>query len=215
VLAVTAKDTETRAADIVGGVSSFIGVAANIILPLKIMGDQSWWQKHYARSRSDDPCALVNTAEMLLVRGAESEAFGVGPLVHVGNFIINIAGGLVLGLGYNRWPRSRTPASSASSSAKCRSRRSPPTPSKICASTAPASSTCDRAVRGLAWRWRRSSCATVAARRSRCVGDERGRALERGLQALLRKEDLCVSSFSSGRRLGADARRVRLLAFVA
>jgi hypothetical protein len=104
VLAVTAKDTESRAADIVGGVSSFIGVAANLILPLKIMGDQSWWAKHYARSRNDDACALVNTAEMLLVRGAESEAFGVGPLVHVGNFLINIAGGLVLGLGYNRWP---------------------------------------------------------------------------------------------------------------
>jgi hypothetical protein len=104
VLAVTAKDTESRAAAVVGGASSFIGVAANMILPLKIMGDQSWWQKHYARSRNDDPCALVNTAEMLLVRGAESEAFGVGPLVHIGNFLINIAGGLVLGLGYDRWP---------------------------------------------------------------------------------------------------------------
>ncbi|MGZ3408502.1 MAG: hypothetical protein ACXVAN_18755 [Polyangia bacterium] len=103
VLAVTANDTESRAADIVGATSAFIGVAANIILPLKIMGDQSWWQKHYARSRGDDPCALVNTAELLLLRGAESEAFGVGPLVHVGNFLINIAGGLVLGLAYNQW----------------------------------------------------------------------------------------------------------------
>jgi hypothetical protein len=107
VLAVTATDTETRAADIVGATSSFIGVAANLILPLKIMGDQSWWKKHYARSlglNNSDPCALVNTAELLLLRGAESEAFGVGPLVHVGNFLINIAGGLVLGLGYGKWP---------------------------------------------------------------------------------------------------------------
>src|SRR4051812_43842670 len=45
ILAVTAKDTETRAADIVGASSAFIGVAANIILPLKIMGDQKWWAK--------------------------------------------------------------------------------------------------------------------------------------------------------------------------
>jgi hypothetical protein len=97
------QNTDSRAADIVGAVSSFIGVAANVILPLKVIGDQRWWSKHYARSRSDDPCALLNTAELLLIRDAESEAFGVGPLVHVGNFVINIAGGLVLGLAYNQW----------------------------------------------------------------------------------------------------------------
>jgi hypothetical protein len=104
VLAVTAKNTEDRAADVVGGISSFIGVAANLILPLKIMGDERWWAAQYARSRGDDTCSLVNTAELLFIRDADSEAFGVGPLVHVGNFVINIAGGLVLGLGYGRWP---------------------------------------------------------------------------------------------------------------
>jgi hypothetical protein len=104
VLALTTNKTDDRAADIVGATSSFIGVAANVILPLKVMGDQRWWAKHYARSRDDDACALVNTAELLFIRDAESEAFGVGPLVHVGNFVINIAGGLVLGLGYGRWP---------------------------------------------------------------------------------------------------------------
>lgn len=103
VLAVTAKTTEDRAADIVGASSAFIGVAANLVLPLKVIGDQRWWQKHYAGSH-DDTCSLLNTAELLFVRDAESEAFGVGPLVHVGNFVINIAGGLVLGLGYGRWP---------------------------------------------------------------------------------------------------------------
>lgn len=103
-LAATAKTTEDRAADIVGATSAFIGVAANLILPLKVMGDQRWWAKHYARSQGDDVCALLNTAEMLFIRDAESEEFGVGPLVHVGNFAINIAGGLVLGLGYGRWP---------------------------------------------------------------------------------------------------------------
>lgn len=103
-LAATAKTTEDRAADIVGATSAFIGVAANLILPLKVMGDQRWWAKHYAGSQGDDVCALLNTAEMLFIRDAESEEFGVGPLVHVGNFAINIAGGLVLGLGYGRWP---------------------------------------------------------------------------------------------------------------
>lgn len=104
VLALTTNNREDRAADVVGAVSSFIGVAANVLLPLEVMGDQSWWVKHYARSHDDDPCALVNTAELLFIRDAKSEAFGVGPLVHVGNFLINIAGGLVLGLGYGRWP---------------------------------------------------------------------------------------------------------------
>jgi hypothetical protein len=103
-LAATTNNDSDRVADIVGASSAFIGVAANVILPLKIMGDQSWWAKHYARSRGDDVCSLVNTAELLFIRGAESEAFGVGPLVHVGNFLINIAGGLIIGYVDNgRW----------------------------------------------------------------------------------------------------------------
>jgi hypothetical protein len=92
-----------RAQDLVGAGASFIGVMAGVVLPLKIMGDQRWWQKHLARSRGEDVCSLLNTAELLLVRDAESEAFGVGPLVHIGNFAINIAAGLVLGLGYDKW----------------------------------------------------------------------------------------------------------------
>lgn len=99
----TVNTTGERAEKIVGASASFIGVMAGAILPLKIMGDQKWWEKHYAKSRGDDPCALLNTLEFLFIRDAESEAFGVGPLVHVGNFAINIAAGLVLGLGYDRW----------------------------------------------------------------------------------------------------------------
>ena len=68
------------------------------------MGDQSWWARHYARARADGEhvCSLLNTAELLFIRDAESEAFGVGPLVHVGNFAINIAGGLIIGLRRQR-----------------------------------------------------------------------------------------------------------------
>ena len=102
--AATTDNASDRVADIVGASSAFIGVAANVLLPLKVMGDQRWWAKHYARSRGDDVCSLLNTAEQLFIRDAESEAFGVGPLVHVGNFLINIAGGLVIGYVDNgRW----------------------------------------------------------------------------------------------------------------
>ena len=103
-LAATTNNASDRVDDIVGASSAFIGVAANVILPLKVMGDQSWWAKHYARSHGDDVCSLLNTAELLFIRDAESEAFGVGPLVHVGNFLINIAGGLIIGYVDNgRW----------------------------------------------------------------------------------------------------------------
>ncbi len=94
---------EDRAQDIVGASASFIGVMAGVLLPLKIMGDQRWWARHYARARGDDVCSLLNTVERVFIRDAESEEFGVGPLVHIGNFAINIAAGLVLGLGYDRW----------------------------------------------------------------------------------------------------------------
>jgi hypothetical protein len=99
----TQESTADKAQNIVGGASAFIGVLAGAALPLKIMGDQRWWERHLRAHAGDDPCALLATAEHLLVRDAESEAFGVGPLVHVGNFAINIAAGLVLGLGYGRW----------------------------------------------------------------------------------------------------------------
>jgi hypothetical protein len=96
-------ETGERAERVVAATSAAIGVIAGAALPLKIMGDQAWWEKHLAASRGADRCALLNTAEQLLLRGAASEAFGISPLVHVGNFVINIAAGLVLGLGYDRW----------------------------------------------------------------------------------------------------------------
>lgn len=103
VLAATAKNSDDRWAHVVGGTLSLIGLGAQVILPLKVMGDARWWRKHRARLGGEDVCSTLNTLELLFERDAESEAFGVGPLVHVGNFVINIAGGLVLGFWLNRW----------------------------------------------------------------------------------------------------------------
>jgi hypothetical protein len=103
-LALTQSDSGSRAENIVGAVASFIGVLAVVILPPSVERDQSWWEKHKLHlSPTEDPCATLATAERLLVRGADSEEFGIGPLVHIGNFAINIAAGLVLGIGFNRW----------------------------------------------------------------------------------------------------------------
>jgi hypothetical protein len=90
---------------VVGSVASFIGVLSVAILPPKVIGDARWWahKRADAASLTMDPCALLNMGEQLLLRDAADEEFGIGPLVHVGNFVINVAAGLVLGLGYGRW----------------------------------------------------------------------------------------------------------------
>jgi hypothetical protein len=104
-LAATQTDSGARAENIVGASAAFIGVLAIAILPPSVEFDQLWWEKHKLRlSPHEDPCATLATVERLLVRAADSEAFGIGPLVHVGNFVVNIAAGLVLGIGFNRWP---------------------------------------------------------------------------------------------------------------
>jgi hypothetical protein len=105
ILATQQSDTGQRAENIVGAAASFIGVMAVVILPPSVERDQSWWEKHKRLIPPNaDPCATLATAEHLLVRAADSEEFGIGPLVHIGNFAVNIAAGLVLGIGFNRWP---------------------------------------------------------------------------------------------------------------
>jgi hypothetical protein len=102
-LAATEEDTGQRAENIVGAAASAIGAGAILILPPSLERDQSWWVKHEARAPEADICARLALAEHLMIKGAASEEFGIGPLTHIGNFVINIAGGLVLGLGFNRW----------------------------------------------------------------------------------------------------------------
>jgi hypothetical protein len=89
---------------VVGSTASFIGVLSVAIIPPKVISDARWWEhRRKSAAPGTDPCALVNMGEQLLLRDAADEEFGIGPLVHVGNFVINVAAGLVLGLGYGRW----------------------------------------------------------------------------------------------------------------
>jgi hypothetical protein len=101
------SDGEGEVAEkVVGSTASFIGLLSVAILPPKIISDSRWWAKKRASAATMpnlDPCALLNMGEQLLIRDAADEEFGIGPLVHVGNFAINVAAGLVLGLGYGRW----------------------------------------------------------------------------------------------------------------
>ena len=52
------------------------------------------------RAAAAGACSLVAEAERLLLRDAASEEFGRGPLVHVGNFALNLGLGLLIALGF-------------------------------------------------------------------------------------------------------------------
>jgi hypothetical protein len=84
-----------------GAGASMVGVLALSILPLKVMGDQRWLERRLRRG--DDVCAQLADAERLLVRGAASQAFGKGPLVHAGNVVFNVGVLLALGIGFGHW----------------------------------------------------------------------------------------------------------------
>jgi hypothetical protein len=99
----TSNNRSDRAEKIVGASASLIGTLSTVILPPKAIADSRWWARHYAAHSGDDPCALLNIAEQILLRDAADDEFGSGPLVHIGNFFINSAAGLVLGFGYNDW----------------------------------------------------------------------------------------------------------------
>jgi hypothetical protein len=96
--------TGDRAEKIVGASAAFIGVLSVAILPPKVIADSRWWARHRAAAPPElDRCALLNTGEQLLLRDAADDEFGIGPLVHIGNFVINVGAGLILGLGYDHW----------------------------------------------------------------------------------------------------------------
>lgn len=104
ILALTASSTDDKIDDAVGAAASFVGLAVLIVLPLKIMRDQRWLARRLRRAPAgEDPCAPLADAERLLLRDADSEAFGSGPLVHAGNFAFNIGIALLLGVGFGHW----------------------------------------------------------------------------------------------------------------
>jgi hypothetical protein len=100
----TSENEGERQEKYVGAAASFIGLLSVAVMPPKIIADDRWWRnKKKTLAPNTDPCATLNMLEQLLVRDAADDEFSVGPLVHVGNFAVNIAAGLVLGLAFDRW----------------------------------------------------------------------------------------------------------------
>jgi hypothetical protein len=99
----TAHTEVDKAEKIVGITAASIGVISIVALPPKAIRDGYWWRKHRRLHPDEHVCSALNIAEQLMIRDAADDDFGTGPLVHIGNFVINVAAGLVLGLGYNDW----------------------------------------------------------------------------------------------------------------
>jgi hypothetical protein len=104
ILALTSSNPDDRTDAYIGTAASFIGLMVLVVLPLKVMGDQRWLERRLRKAPADeDTCRLLADAERLLIRDADSQAFGKSPLVHAGNFGFNIAIALLLGVGFGHW----------------------------------------------------------------------------------------------------------------
>ncbi len=103
-LGLTALDSpDARIDSWVAGAAAFLGFGAQIIVPPKVIRDDKWLEARITRLPNADPCAHLADAERILERDADADEKAEGPLLHVGNFLVNIAGGIIIGMVGNRW----------------------------------------------------------------------------------------------------------------
>jgi hypothetical protein len=85
--------------DLYVGIAGSFGALAGIpLFPLAVLEDGPLLATYDA-----DVCRELAIAERTLERDAENEAMGVAWFVHVANVAVNLALGLLLGVGYDRW----------------------------------------------------------------------------------------------------------------
>jgi hypothetical protein len=95
-------DDEGRQKDFyVGGARTLLAVMPFLIMPLKIMREEPAHRERAAAA--GDPCAVADAGERGLERAARSERRGKSLLKHTMVVVVNLAAGLVLGLGFDRW----------------------------------------------------------------------------------------------------------------
>jgi hypothetical protein len=99
----TSRTHVDRVEKVVGMTAAGIGVVSILALPPHAIADARWWRRYRRLHAKEDVCSLLNVAEQLMTRDAADDEFGTGPLVHIGNFVLNVTAGLILGLGYNDW----------------------------------------------------------------------------------------------------------------
>ncbi len=88
----------------VGGASAIVGFGLIAVSPLKVIFDyEALDARITAAGPGGDRCALLATAEAMLIADAKNERFGRSWLIHSGNVLVGVGAMLVLGLGYDRW----------------------------------------------------------------------------------------------------------------
>jgi hypothetical protein len=89
--------------------ASLLGLVVLQAMPQKALIDQPTLER--ILRRGTEPCEAVAEAERLLRREIDAEDFAAGPLVHTGNFIVNMALLLGLGAGFGHWDQAALAAS--------------------------------------------------------------------------------------------------------
>jgi len=84
----------------VGIASTAFGAASLYGLPLKLTLPLRSARAHWG---DPDRCAVLARAERTLVSVEKDQALATGILGHIGNVLVNVGIGLILGLGYDQW----------------------------------------------------------------------------------------------------------------
>jgi hypothetical protein len=87
-----------------GALSTVVGVAFTVIDPLEVRDEAPKFAQRVRAAAPDETCKLIGEGERMLKAGAEHERSGVQWYIHAANVLFNVGLGLVLGLGYGRWP---------------------------------------------------------------------------------------------------------------
>jgi hypothetical protein len=106
-------DHGLRADLAVGAVTSGIGLASVVLMPPEVLADaQLLSARLQADGEGGNACDELALAERLLASAADDQRFGSGPVMHLLNAGLNVAAGLVLGLGFGRWSSGAVTAAS-------------------------------------------------------------------------------------------------------
>jgi hypothetical protein len=96
-------DKGLRADLVVGAATSAIGLLGVAVLPPEVLACHTSLTRELGDGTLADSCAAGLRADQLRAAAVDDEAFATGPVMHLANAVVNIAAGLVLGLGYDRW----------------------------------------------------------------------------------------------------------------
>jgi Tfp pilus assembly protein PilN len=95
----------------VGGARTALAVVPFVALPLKVMRAERALTERLSSQSAGDRCALVAEAEQWLLASARAEERGRSWVKHTAVVSLNVVAGLVLGLGFDRWPQAALTAS--------------------------------------------------------------------------------------------------------